>query len=399
MRTAATRCTVGGSTTRTPGWSGSTTRRPRRGSRRRRPSRTRVLRRGAGTRLAAGRGRSLGALRAAVAADSAPGRTDASSSGRPTPATRSSSSCCGATQGAPLEAVLDPNTWPSDEVLVFAVPSPDGALVAFGKAVGGTHDARDPRARRRDGAAASRPAARHEPRVAGLAARRVGVLLRGVSRAGRGAAGRGGALERHLRAPARVGRAGPPGLRRRPREGRTGARSRSASAAASPCSTSGTSSMPTSSTCCASPTTRCCRWRPEMRSLNQVQVIGDALLIHTDLDAPRGRCCVASLAAPTEWRTLIPEGPDTLQTVDRHRRPAVRRLLARRVASRAHPRRGRQPICATSTLPALGSVDRDEGPASSAASAAPGAATRCGWTSSRTCSRRRSTATTTRPTA
>ena len=35
---------------------------------------------------------------------------------------------------APLEAVLDPNAWPSDEVLVFAVPSPDGTLVAFGKA-------------------------------------------------------------------------------------------------------------------------------------------------------------------------------------------------------------------------------------------------------------------------
>jgi protease II len=36
-----------------------------------------------------------------------------------------------------LETVLDPNTWARDEVLVFAVPSPDGTLVAFGKAVGG----------------------------------------------------------------------------------------------------------------------------------------------------------------------------------------------------------------------------------------------------------------------
>src|SRR6218665_159390 len=44
-------------------------------------------------------------------------------------------------QGAPLETVIDPNTWASDEALVFAVPSPDGALVAFGKAVGGTHAA------------------------------------------------------------------------------------------------------------------------------------------------------------------------------------------------------------------------------------------------------------------
>src|SRR5438105_6479829 len=42
---------------------------------------------------------------------------------------------------APLETVLDPNTWASDEVLVFAVPSPDGTLVAFGKSVGSAHDA------------------------------------------------------------------------------------------------------------------------------------------------------------------------------------------------------------------------------------------------------------------
>jgi hypothetical protein len=41
-------------------------------------------------------------------------------------------------KGAPLETVLDPSTWASDGVLVLAVRSPDGALVAFGKAVGGT---------------------------------------------------------------------------------------------------------------------------------------------------------------------------------------------------------------------------------------------------------------------
>src|SRR5205085_2296509 len=42
---------------------------------------------------------------------------------------------------APLETVLDPNTWASEEVLVFAAPSPDGTLVAFGKSVGSAHDA------------------------------------------------------------------------------------------------------------------------------------------------------------------------------------------------------------------------------------------------------------------
>ena len=41
---------------------------------------------------------------------------------------------------APLETVLDPNTWASDEMLVFAVPSPDGTLVAFGKSVGGAQE-------------------------------------------------------------------------------------------------------------------------------------------------------------------------------------------------------------------------------------------------------------------
>jgi prolyl oligopeptidase len=44
-------------------------------------------------------------------------------------------------EDAPLEPVLDPNTWASDEVLVFAEPSPDGALVAFGTAMGSTHGA------------------------------------------------------------------------------------------------------------------------------------------------------------------------------------------------------------------------------------------------------------------
>ena len=39
---------------------------------------------------------------------------------------------------------------------------------------------------------------------------------------------------------------------------------------------------------------------PEMRSVNQVQVIDNSLLIRTDLDAPRGRLCVAPLTAPTE---------------------------------------------------------------------------------------------------
>lgn len=54
---------------------------------------------------------------------------------------------------------------------------------------------------------------------------------------------------------------------------------------------------------------------PQMQAINTVQVIGDTLLIHSDLDAPRGRVCVAPLATPQDWETLIPEGEHLLQSV------------------------------------------------------------------------------------
>ena len=99
---------------------------------------------------------------------------------------------------------------------------------------------------------------------------------------------------------------------------------------------------------------------PDMRSVNQVQVIGDSLLVHTDLDAPRGRLCVAPLTAPTEWRTLIPEGSDTLQTVA----GVGGRLYA--VYSQAASHRVRihaedGAYLRELALPALGSVNRNEG--------------------------------------
>lgn len=52
-----------------------------------------------------------------------------------------------------------------------------------------------------------------------------------------------------------------------------------------------------------------------MGGLATVQVIGDQLLIWTDRDAPRGRACVASLTAPQDWRTILPESDDTLTAV------------------------------------------------------------------------------------
>ena len=97
-----------------------------------------------------------------------------------------------------------------------------------------------------------------------------------------------------------------------------------------------------------------------MRSLNKVQVIGDRLLVHTDLDAPRGRLCIAPLSAPTNWQTLIAEGEDTLQTVV----GVARRLYA--VYSHAASHRVRIHAADGTNLrdivlPGLGSVNRNEG--------------------------------------
>src|SRR6266545_3509764 len=217
-------------------------------------------------------------------------------------------------KGAPLETVLDPNTWASDEVLVFAVPSPDGALVAFGKAVGGTHDAvihvldvetgrlLPDRPRGTDHMSlAWRPDAS-------------GFFYAACPEPGEVPAGE----EAHWNAiyEHRLGSGAP--ARRVFGDDRV------------------------KRYWCAVEVSECGRFAvlykwdfvhanvvyllrladdalvpvaPDMRSVNYVQVIGEKLLVQTDLDAPRGRLCVAPLTAPTEWRTLIPESSDTLQTV------------------------------------------------------------------------------------
>jgi prolyl oligopeptidase len=259
---------------------------------------------------------------------------------------------------APLETVLDPNVWASDEVLVFAAPSPDGALVAFGKAVGSAHGGSihvldvatgrllpDRPYGTFDGYLSWRPdgsgffyAARHasaqmsgeEAPVAGILEHRLGSTAPArrifgdeqvteywysvdVSECGRFVL-----LYKWEFVHANVVYL-----------------LRLADGAFLPVA-------------------------PELRSLNRVQVIGDSLLIHTDLDAPRGRACVARLAEPTEWRTLIPEGADTLQTVT----GVGGRLYA--VYSQAASHRVR--IYAEDgshlrelELPTLGSVNRNEG--------------------------------------
>jgi prolyl oligopeptidase len=261
-------------------------------------------------------------------------------------------------KSAALETVLDPNTWASDEVLVFAVPSPDGALVAFGKAVGG-HDA-----------------------VTHVLDVETGRLLpdrpRGTSH--ESLAWRPDASGFFYAASPQPGEvpAGDEAHWSAIYEHQLG---------------SGTPARRVfgddhvKEYWCSVKISECGRFAvlykwdfvhanvvyllrladdalvpvaPAMRSVNQVQVIGDKLLVHTDLYAPRGRLCVAPLTEPTEWRTLIPESSDTLQT--------VAGVGGRLYAVYSHAASHRVRIHAEDgtylrdlVLPALGSVNRNEG--------------------------------------
>ncbi|HTE56483.1 MAG TPA: prolyl oligopeptidase family serine peptidase [Kofleriaceae bacterium] len=262
-------------------------------------------------------------------------------------------------EGAPPEPLLDPNTWASDEVLVHAVPSPDGARVAFGKAVGSTHgavihvldvDTGRLLPDRPCGASHERPAWRPDSS---------GFFYAACPEPGEVTAGdedSWNAIYDH-----RLGSAEP--ARRIFGDDKVKER------------------------WCAVDVSECGRFAaltlwdfvhanivyllrladdelvpvaPAMQSINKVQVIGDKLLIHTDLDAPRGRLCVAPLASPTEWSTIIPETPDTLQTVT----GAGGRLYA--VYSQAASHRVRihaedGAYLRDLVLPALGSVNHNEG--------------------------------------
>ncbi|PTL77539.1 S9 family peptidase [Vitiosangium sp. GDMCC 1.1324] len=262
-------------------------------------------------------------------------------------------------KGAPLETVLDPNTWASGEALVFAVPSPDGALVAFGKAVGGTHgalihvvDVETGRLLPDRPRGTSHSSVAWRPDASGF-------FYAACPEPGEVPAGD----EAHWNAiyEHRLG-SGTPARRI---FGDDQAKEYWCSVKLSECRRfavlykwdyvhanvvyllrlADDALVPVA---------------PAMRSLNQVQVIGDSLLIHTDLDAPRGRLCVAPLTAPTEWRTLIPESSDTLQT--------VAGVGGRLYAVYSHAASHRVRIHAEDgtylrdlVLPALGSVNRNEG--------------------------------------
>jgi prolyl oligopeptidase len=261
-------------------------------------------------------------------------------------------------EGAPLETVLDPNTWGSEDTLVFAEPSPDGALVAFGKAVGSTHGAvihvLDVESGRLlpdrprgtfDGYLAWRPdtsaffySAGPEPGEASADD------------------AQGSAVYEH-----RLGSGAPA----RPIFGDDDLKDYWCSVEVSE---DGRFAVLYKWDFVHANAVYLLRLAddtlipvaPDLQSVNRVQVIGDRLLVHTDRDAPRGRLCVAPLTEPTNWRTLIPEGSDTLQTVA----GVGGRLYA--VYSQAASHRVRihtedGAYLRDLELPALGSVTRNEG--------------------------------------
>jgi prolyl oligopeptidase len=246
----------------------------------------------------------------------------------------------------PLETVLDPNTWLSTETLVYAVPSPDGKLVAFGKATGSTHDARigilevdtgsvlpdEPSgtshmhpAWRPDSASFFYPAVADGKEV--VLEHRVGA---GEDRQVFGGhpdywcsvsvsdCGRYAVLYQWDFVHANI---------------------------VSLLRLADDELVPVAAT---------------MQAVNQVQVIDDELLIVTDLDAPRGRLCKASLTSPTDWHTIIAESNDTLQTVSG--------IGGRLYAVFSHGASHRITVYAADgsrirdiALPGLGSVNRNEG--------------------------------------
>jgi prolyl oligopeptidase len=262
-------------------------------------------------------------------------------------------------EGAPLEVVLDPNMWASEEVLVFAAPSPDGARVAFGKAVGGAHGAAIQVLDVETGQLLpDRPRGTNHTSLA-WRPDASGFFYAACPEPGEVPAGE----EAHWNAvyEHRLG-SGAPARR-----------------------IFGDDQV--KEYWCSVNVSECARFAvlykwdfvhanvvyllrladdalvpvaPVMRSVNEVQVVGGSLLIHTDLDAPRGRLCVAPLTAPTQWRTLIPESSDTLQSVTG--------VGGRLYAVYSHAASARVRIHAEDGtylrdlgLPALGSVNRNDG--------------------------------------
>jgi prolyl oligopeptidase len=261
---------------------------------------------------------------------------------------------------APLGTVLDPNTWPNHEALVFAQPSPDGTLVAFGKATGDTTNSA--RIHVLDVGTGrllpDRPRGTNHESLAWLPDSS-GFLYVAWPEPGEvppGEEWQWSAVYEH-----RLGSDAPA----RRVFGDDEIKEYWCSVDVSEC---GRFAVMTKWDFVHANVVFLLRLEdgeltpvaPRMRSVNRVQVIGESLLIATDLDAPRGRVCIASLTNPTEWRALIPEAADTLQTVA----GIGGRLYAVYVHDASHSVR----IHAEDgthlrdlALPALGSVNSNEG--------------------------------------
>lgn len=247
----------------------------------------------------------------------------------------------------PLETVLDPNSWPSTEALVYAVPSPDGRLVAFGKATGSIHDARiqvleiDTGTVLTDapsGTGHMRPAWRPDsaslfyPAVVDdgtevILEHRIGTAQDRRVFGGHAdywcwvevtECGRYAVLYQWDFVHANI---------------------------VSLLRLADDELLPVTTT---------------MQAVNQVQVVDDDLLIVTDLEAPRGRLCRASLMSPTVWHTVIAEGDDTLQTVGGiggHLYAVYSHAASHRITVHAADGTRIRDI----VLPGLGSVNGNEG--------------------------------------
>jgi prolyl oligopeptidase len=246
-----------------------------------------------------------------------------------------------------LETVIDPNTWPSTETLVYAVPSSDGRLVAFGKAVGGTHDARIEILEVDAGRVLpDRPRGTNHMDAA----------WRPDSSALFYAAiddGKEWIFEH------RIGSDVPA------KQVFGGHEDNWCSVTISECGRYAVLYQwdfvhANIVSLLRLADNELVRVAATMQAVNQVQVVDDELLIVTDLNAPRGRLCKSSLRSPTEWHTLVAEGDDTLQTVSGigGRLYAVySRAASQRIT--VHEEDGRR--IREVELPGLGSVNRNEG--------------------------------------
>lgn len=103
------------------------------------------------------------------------------------------------------------------------------------------------------------------------------------------------------------------------------------------------------------------RVTPEMEAVNEVHVLDDRLLIRTDLGAPRGRVCKAVLETPKEWQTLIPEPEEGVLRTVAGIGGRLYAVYARRGAHEVTVFDTSGSFLRTLPLPGTGSVNRNEG--------------------------------------